>query len=72
MTRGGAAPGDAGIDALGYAYGVVGYLPPAAAFEDAEDYACRCAPKFFQLFPFTPEVEPRLLDAAREALRAIG
>lgn len=54
---------------LGYANGSIGYIPTQRAFRDPADYACACAPKFYSLFPFTPEIEKILI---RESDRLLG
>jgi neutral ceramidase len=50
-----------GLLTFGYANGNIGYLPSKKAFKTPNDYACYCAPKFYALFAFAPEVEPVLL-----------
>jgi hypothetical protein len=56
---------------VGYANGNVGYVPLDKDFRDAADYACTCAPMFYQLFPFEPGVERMFLRETRKALRAL-
>ena len=56
----------------GYANGNIGYVPLDRDYRDAADYACYCAPMFYQLFPFEPGVERRFLAAGRKALRSAG
>ncbi|HSQ79254.1 MAG TPA: hypothetical protein VLN41_01545 [Candidatus Bathyarchaeia archaeon] len=56
---------------IGYANGNIGYVPTDRDFKDRTDYACYCAPMFYQLFPFAVGVERRFLGAARMALRAV-
>ncbi|MHB9133111.1 MAG: hypothetical protein ACYDBB_18740 [Armatimonadota bacterium] len=56
---------------IGYANGNVGYLPTRPAFDDAGDYACYSAPKFYSIFRFTPEVEDIVVGASREVLAAL-
>ncbi|MGZ5438924.1 MAG: hypothetical protein ACXWFJ_03665 [Candidatus Aminicenantales bacterium] len=56
---------------IGYANGNIGYIPTDRDFRDRADYACYCAPMFYQLFPFEAGVERRFLTAARKALRSI-
>ena len=46
---------------FGYANGNIGYIPSRKAFSTPNDYACYCAPKFYALFAFSPEVESVLL-----------
>ncbi len=57
---------------LGYANGNVGYIPTARAFRKRKDYAAHAAPKFYALFPFSPEVEQVVLNAASEVLTVVG
>jgi hypothetical protein len=55
----------------GYADGMAGYLPTAAAYEDAQDYACYQICKAYRhLFPFAPEIEARIVEAASRLLAA--
>jgi len=56
---------------VGYANGNIGYVPTDRDFKDKTDYACYCAPMFYQLFPFAAGVERIFLKAARRALRAV-
>ena len=56
---------------VGYANGNIGYVPADRDFRDAADYACYCAPMFYELFPFRAGVERLFLKAARKALRSI-
>lgn len=56
---------------IGYANGNIGYIPTDRDFRDRADYACYCAPMFYQLFPFETGVERTFLAAARKALRSI-
>jgi len=53
---------------VGYANGDIGYFPTRGAFEDPGDYACYCAPMFYTVFPFTPDIEDILLRASRDVL----
>lgn len=46
---------------FGYANGNIGYVPMKKTFRTPNDYACYCAPKFYDLFAFAPEVEAVLL-----------
>ena len=62
---------DAPLMPVGYANGNIGYIPADKDFRDAADYACYCAPMFYQLFPFVPGVERTFLGASRKALRAL-
>jgi hypothetical protein len=56
---------------VGYANGNIGYVPLDKDFRDAADYACYCAPMFYQVFPFEPGVERTFLREARKALRGL-
>jgi hypothetical protein len=56
---------------IGYANGNIGYIPTDRDFRDTADYACYCAPMFYELFPFQAGVERTFLTAARKALRSI-
>jgi hypothetical protein len=56
---------------VGYANGNIGYIPTDRDFRDRTDYACYCAPMFYELFPFRAGVERSFLAAARRALRAV-
>jgi hypothetical protein len=56
---------------VGYANGNIGYVPADRDFRDAADYACYCAPMFYELFPFRAGVERLFMKAGREALRSI-
>jgi len=56
---------------IGYANGNIGYVPAGRDFRDTADYACYCAPMFYELFPFEAGVERAFLKAARRALRSI-
>lgn len=53
---------------IGYANGDIGYIPLDKDFRDAADYACYCAPMFYQVFPFEPGVERAFLRETRKAL----
>jgi len=57
---------------IGYANGSIGYVPSRAAYRDRSDYACYCAPMFYQGFPFAPEIEGIILRESRGVLKAIG
>ncbi len=57
---------------VGYANGLIGYIPTRAAYRDPSDYASSCAPMFFQTFPFRADVERVFLDASRRLLKRIG
>jgi hypothetical protein len=56
---------------LGFANGNIGYVPAGRDFRDETDYACYCAPMFYQLFPFTSDVERILLGESRALLRSL-
>ncbi|OGD19490.1 MAG: hypothetical protein A2W03_01070 [Candidatus Aminicenantes bacterium RBG_16_63_16] len=56
---------------FGYANGNVGYLPSRKAFSTPNDYACYCAPKFYALFAFAPEVESVLLSECDGLLKRL-
>jgi hypothetical protein len=62
---------DAPLVPIGYANGNIGYIPTDRDFRDMADYACYCAPMFYELFPFKAGVERTFLKAARKALRSI-
>jgi hypothetical protein len=62
---------DAPLVPVGYANGNIGYVPADRDFRDRDDYACTCAPMFYQLFPFAPGVEKLFLKSGRKALRSI-
>jgi hypothetical protein len=54
---------------IGFANGDVGYIPTRRAFTDPTDYAAWCAPMFYQLFPFRPDVGSLLVGHLRRLLR---
>jgi hypothetical protein len=56
---------------IGYANGNIGYIPTDKDFRDAADYACYCAPMFYELFPFAPGIERTFLRESRKALRGL-
>jgi hypothetical protein len=56
---------------LGYANGSIGYIPTQRAFKDPADYACACAPKFYSLFPFTPDIESIILREGNRLLASL-
>jgi hypothetical protein len=56
----------------GYAGGNVGYLPTRKAYRAPNDYACSCAPKFYAVFPFSPETESVLFRESRKLLTFVG
>ena len=53
---------------IGYAGGGVGYVPTAEAFVSAGDYACYCAPRLYQEFPFHRDIESVVLSACERVL----
>ncbi len=53
---------------VGYAGGDIGYFPPADAYDNPADYGCYCAPMFYNVFPFTRDLEDVFLGATREML----
>jgi hypothetical protein len=65
------ARSDAPVVPVGYANGNIGYIPADRDFRDRADYACYCAPMFYQLFPFRAGVERTFLAAGRRVLRSI-
>jgi len=56
---------------LGYANGSIGYIPTRKAFKNPADYACTCAPKFYSLFPFTPDIEKILIRESDRLLDSL-
>jgi len=56
---------------IGYANGMVGYIPTRSAFEEENDYACYEAAKIYDTFPFSPEIEEILLGEIRELLNFV-
>ena len=62
---------DAPLLPIGYANGNIGYIPADRDFRDTADYACYCAPMFYELFPFRPGVERTFLRESRKLLRSI-
>jgi neutral ceramidase len=56
---------------VGSANGNVGYIPPRAAYNDTDDYACSRAAMSMTLFPFTSDVERIVTAAARRLLNAL-
>ena len=57
---------------IGYANGVVGYIPTAETYDHTDDYAAYAAPRFYHLFPFKREVEQVVLAASRRVLQRLG
>ncbi len=62
---------DAPLMPIGYANGNIGYVPTDKDFRDAADYACTCAPMFYQIFPFEPGIERIFLRESRKLLRSL-
>lgn len=60
-----------GLMTFGYTNGNIGYVPMRKAFSTPNDYACYCAPKFYALFAFAPEVEAVLLRECDGLLKQI-
>lgn len=56
---------------FGYAGGLIGYLPTRSAYQDPTDYACYKAPKFYNVFPFSEEIEEVFLSQCDNVLAAI-
>jgi hypothetical protein len=56
---------------FGYANGNIGYVPMKKTFRTPNDYACYCAPKFYALFGFAPEVEAVLLRECDALLKRL-
>lgn len=56
---------------LGYSNGLVGYIPVKDAYKDKRDYASYLAPKIFNLFPFSQEIEDLLLKESLEVLKKV-
>ena len=56
----------------GYTNGNVGYLPTRKTYENRNDYAAYQAPKIYDTFPFSPEIEEILLTATRELVLSAG
>ncbi len=57
---------------VGYSGGNIGYLPTADAYDNATDYACYQAPKFYGLFPFDRELETVLLEECDRIFACLG
>lgn len=62
----------ADIMPVGYAGGDIGYFPPAEAYDNPADYGCYYAPMFYNVFPFTRDLEDIILGAARELIAELG
>ena len=57
---------------VGYANGNVGYIPTKNAYQVANDYACYLAPKLYNVFPFSPEIEGVVSREFKKVLAAIS
>ncbi len=57
---------------VGYANGDVGYIPTRDAYDDPSDYAAHCAPKFYALFPFVPDVSEILIREVETLLASVA
>ena len=53
---------------IGYAGGNVGYMPTCEAYSSVDDYACYCAPRCYDVFPYAPEIEQVVLSACKRVL----
>lgn len=53
---------------FGYTNGLVGYIPVKDAYKNREDYAAYIAPKIFNIFPFSQDIEDTIV---KEALRVL-
>ncbi|HRR92063.1 MAG TPA: hypothetical protein P5253_07310, partial [bacterium] len=56
---------------FGYSNGLTGYIPVKDAYRDRGDYACYQAPKIFNVFPFSQEINDLLLEEATDVLERI-
>jgi len=54
---------------FGLCGGNIGYVPTRQAYEEPFDYACYAAPQFYQVFPFTAEIEERIHRTANGLLQ---
>ena len=57
---------DENIFLIGYANGVSGYFPSRKAFVNRNCYECYIAPRIFGNFPFSEDVEDRLIEAVEQ------
>ena len=57
---------------FGYANGNAGYFPTRSAYDNPDDYACYCAPKFYSIFPFEKEIQSLLLGESRKLLKKVA
>lgn len=53
---------------IGYANGLTSYLPTRDIYECPGDYAAYEAPRFFSLFPFTPDAPDLVMNAALQLI----
>ena len=56
---------------FGYTNGLVGYIPVKDAYRDKRDYASYIAPKIFNVFPFSQDIEDTVILEASEILERI-
>ncbi|MCX7795250.1 MAG: hypothetical protein N2380_01825 [bacterium] len=56
---------------FGYTNGLVGYIPVKDAYKNREDYAAYIAPKIFNVFPFSLDIEDIILNEAFKILDRI-
>jgi hypothetical protein len=56
---------------VGFANGVVGYIPTSEAYDDPSDYAAWCAPMIYGVFPFRPDAGTILLKRVKALLRGL-
>ena len=57
---------------FGYANGNAGYFPTRSAYDNPDDYACYCAPKFYSIFPFKKEIHSLLIGESRKLLKKVS
>ncbi len=53
----------------GYANGDIGYIPTKETYENLNDYACYIAPKSYNCFPFSSEIENIFLNETETLLK---
>ncbi len=56
---------------FGYTNGLVGYIPVRDAYRNSKDYASYIAPKIFNVFPFSQDIEDIILEEAFRVLDKI-
>ncbi|MGC8970619.1 MAG: hypothetical protein ACP5K2_00280 [bacterium] len=56
---------------FGYTNGLVGYIPTKEAYMDRGDYASYIAPKIFNVFPFSQDIEDVLIEETSKVLEKI-